>query len=230
MQLWSISFTAEVLLQLGERQDVIDAVLARGARAQTENLSAERAALLMSVPCSCVIQLPPQLPNMFELVATWSTASYGLSQQEWNVLEASSDFKARASITPCSCMTDPAAAQAYSSWASSAIQLDRVGQSMHAPTTVAKTSAAIRRILGFGVKVLQQSAAPRLQDMLNGDLLASFTSFALDIRCAFTPQASPAACLSANREQAQQAQLNCHRRGRGAAHPAVPAEQGHQCR
>lgn len=89
-------FTAEVLLQLGERQDVIDALLARGARSQTENVSAERAALLMSLPCSNVIQLPPQLPSLLELASSWAAAGYGLSLEEWSVLEASSDFKARA--------------------------------------------------------------------------------------------------------------------------------------
>lgn len=84
-----------MLLQLGERQDVIDTVLARGGCPQTENLSAERAALLMSLPCSSVIQLPPQLPNLVQLAAKWSTASYGLRLDEWNELEASSEFKAR---------------------------------------------------------------------------------------------------------------------------------------
>jgi hypothetical protein len=81
--------------------------------------------------------------------------------------------------------------QAYSTWASSAIQLDRVGQGVHAPTTVSKTSTAVRRILGFGIKVLLQNSTPGLHDMLNGDLLASYTSFALDIRCALMPSASP---------------------------------------
>jgi len=95
-----------VLLQLGERQDVIDAVLARGGRLQSGILSAERAALLMSLPCSSVIQLPPQLPSMLLLAANWSTASYGLSSQEWNVLEASSEFKARASERPIVRPTD----------------------------------------------------------------------------------------------------------------------------
>ena len=218
-----------MLLQLGERQDVIDAVLARGARAHTENLSAERAALLMSLPCSNVIQLPPQLPSLLELATPWATASYGLSLEEWNVLEASTEFKARASAVPCSCLPDTPSTQAYSDWASSAIQLDRVGQGVHAAATVSKTSTAIRRILGFGVKVLQLSAAPALKDMLNGDLLASYTSFALDIRCALTPPASPPTPLSAAGVQAQQAQLSCHGRGRGAPHPAVPAEQGQQC-
>ena len=92
-----------MLRQLGERQDVIDAVLARGAREQTENLSAERAALLMGLPCSNVIQLPPQLPSLLHLAATWSTASYGLALEEWNVLEGSSGFKARTPAPPCSC-------------------------------------------------------------------------------------------------------------------------------
>jgi hypothetical protein len=92
-----------VLLQLGERQDVIDAVLARGARAQAENLSAERAALLLGLPCSNVIQLPPQLPSMVHLAANWSTASYGLALEEWNALEASSGFKARAAAPLCTC-------------------------------------------------------------------------------------------------------------------------------
>ena len=64
--------------------------------------------------------------------------------------------------------------QAYSTWASSAIQLDRVGQGVHAPTTVSKTSTAVRRILGFGIKVLLQNSTPGLHDMLNGDLLASY--------------------------------------------------------
>lgn len=73
--------------------------------------------------------------------------------------------------------------QAYSDWASAAIQLDRVGQGQHAPTTVYKTAGAVRRILGFNQKVLQQSATPGLHDMLNGDMLAAYTSFALDIRC-----------------------------------------------
>lgn len=85
-----------MLLQLGERQDVIDAVLARGGRAQEENLSAERAALLMSLPCSRVIQLPPTLPSLLQLAGTWATAGYGLTSEEWAVLELSSDFKARA--------------------------------------------------------------------------------------------------------------------------------------
>ena len=95
-----------MLLQLGERQDVIDAVLARGARLQTENLSAERAALLMSLPCSNVLQLPPQLPSMLQLAAAWSTGSYGLAMEEWNVLEASSEFTARALASPCSPVSD----------------------------------------------------------------------------------------------------------------------------
>ena len=101
MQLWSVPFTAEVLLQLGERQDVIDAVSARGASIQGENLSAERAALLMSLPCSRVLQLPPVLPSMLELAGTWATAGYGLTLEEWNVLEASSDFKARRATAAC---------------------------------------------------------------------------------------------------------------------------------
>jgi hypothetical protein len=107
-QLWSVNFTAEVLLQLGERQDVVDAVLSRGSRAQGENISAERAALLMSLPCSPVIQLPPTLPTLLELAATWSTATYGLSLEEWNKLEASSEFKARPaarSSTPATQLT-----------------------------------------------------------------------------------------------------------------------------
>lgn len=91
-----------MLLQLGERRDVIDAVLARGARQRGEDLSAERAALLMQLPCSSVIQLPPTLPSLVELAATWSTASYGLPLERWSALEASSEFKARASAPCCS--------------------------------------------------------------------------------------------------------------------------------
>ena len=99
-------------------------------------------------------------------------------------------------------MIDWAALQAYSTWASSAIQLDRVGQGVHAPTTVSKTSTTIRRILGYGVKVLQQLSTPGLQDMLNGDLLASYTSFALDIRCVLMPRgllgSTPERCWEAD--------------------------------
>ena len=39
--------------------------------------------------------------------------------------------------------------------------------------------------------MLLQNSTPGLHDMLNGDLLASYTSFALDIRCALMPSASP---------------------------------------
>ena len=43
-----------------------------------------------------------ELPSMVHLAATWSTASYGLALEEWNVLEASSGFKARAAVPLCS--------------------------------------------------------------------------------------------------------------------------------
>lgn len=84
----------------------------------------------------------------------------------------------RAAATP----TDNLLLQAYSDWASNAIQLDRTGQAAHAPATVSKTSTTVRRMLGFKLNVLEQSGTLRLQDMLNGDLLAAYTSFALDIR------------------------------------------------
>ena len=100
--------------------------------------------------------------------------------------------------------------QAYSEWASNAIQLDRTGQAAHAPATLSKTSGAIRRMLGFKLNVLEQAGPPVLQDMLNGDLLAAYTAFALDIRCALAPSHLPTGFLTRNRCQAQQAQLSCH--------------------
>lgn len=227
-QLWSVPFTAEVLLQLGERQDVVDAVLARGGRAHGENLSAERVALLLSLPCSCVIQLPPTLPSLLHLAPAWSTASYGMSQEEWSILELSSSFKARSAQLHLLAQLTPYWLQAYAAWASSAIQLDRTGQGQHAPTTVSKTAGTIRRILGFSHKVLQLAGTPGLHDMLNGDMLAAYTSFALDIRFASCSPARPARLHLTVQLQAQQAQLCCHRRERGSAHPRVPAEQAHQ--
>lgn len=175
-------FTAEVLLQLGERQDVVDAVLARGSAPQGEPMSAERVALQLSLPCSRVILLPPNLPSLAHLAASWETASYGLSLDDWNALELSATFKARPAA--CSLLTSnsPCTAQGYATWASSAIQLDRTGQGQHAPTTVSKTAGTIRRILGFSSKVLQVSTTPGLHDFLNGDMLAAYTSFALDVR------------------------------------------------
>ena len=95
-------FTAEVLLQLGERQDVVDAVLARGSAPQGEPMSAERVALQLSLPCSRVILLPPNLPSLAHLAASWETASYGMSLDDWNALELSATFKAR----PC-CLQPP---------------------------------------------------------------------------------------------------------------------------
>lgn len=82
----------------------------------------------------------------------------------------------------CPHLHSPCTAQGYATWASSAIQLDRTGQGQHAPTTVSKTAGTIRRILGFSSKVLQVSTTPGLHDFLNGDMLAAYTSFALDVR------------------------------------------------
>jgi len=48
---------------------------------------------------------------------------------------------------------------------------------------VQKTSSTIRRILGFSLHVLEQSSPLSLADLLNGDLLASYSSFSLDVRC-----------------------------------------------
>lgn len=93
-------FTAEVLLQLGERQDVVDAVLSRGGAPQGEPLSAERVALQLSLPCSRVILLPPTLPNLAHLAGSWATASYGLALEEFNALELSTAFKARLPCPP----------------------------------------------------------------------------------------------------------------------------------
>jgi hypothetical protein len=185
-----VSFTAEVLLHLGERQDVIDCVELRGGRAQGDNISAERAALLLSMPCSRVVQLPPQLPCMLHLSTEWSTASYGISTQEWATMSIASELEVRrvarqqhADVARCSGLL---LSQAYGAWAGSAIQLDRAGQGQHAPTTVYKTASTVRRMLGFSQNVLQQSSPLTLAAMLNGDMVAAYASFSLDVRCALS--------------------------------------------
>ena len=86
---------AAARLHLGERQDVIDCVELRGGRAQGDNISAERAALLLSMPCSRVVQLPPQLPSMLHLSTEWSTASYGISTQEWATMDIAAELEVR---------------------------------------------------------------------------------------------------------------------------------------
>lgn len=189
-QLWTVSFTAEVLLHLGERQDVIDCVELRGGRAQGDNISAERAALLLSMPCSRVVQLPPQLPSMLHLSTEWSTASYGISTQEWATMDIAAELEvrrvARKQHRAAARRSALLLSQAYGAWASSAIQLDRAGQGQHAPTTVCKTASTVRRMLGFSQNVLQQSSPLTLAAMLNGDMVAAYASFSLDVRCALS--------------------------------------------
>lgn len=143
---------------------MIDSVQLYASSSRGANVSGERAALLMALPCSSVVQMPPQLPSMMHVLADWEKDGYGLTKDDWSSAGVSAQFAT------------------YSGWATSSIQLDRGAQGQHAPSSVHKTETFLRRLLGFSTRVLELSADPSLQVVLNGSLLASFASFALDVR------------------------------------------------
>jgi hypothetical protein len=79
-------------LFLGERQDVIDCLLARGLSAAGEDVNAETACRLLAAHCSSVVQLPPTLPEL-ELEG-WDTESYTLAREECEGLVAELQVRA----------------------------------------------------------------------------------------------------------------------------------------
>lgn len=94
--------------------------------------------------------------------------------------------------------------QGYKAWATAAVQLDRFGQSVHAPTTLKKTETTVRRVLGYAVNVLLEPGQPELRLFLRGDVLASFCAFLLAVRCVRGAQPAPRRALT-RALQAQQA-------------------------
>lgn len=73
--------------------------------------------------------------------------------------------------------------QGYTSFVSSPIQLDRLNLGQHAPATVGKTTAALKRVLGFAHNVLLKPLPISAKMVLDGGVLAQYASFSLDIRC-----------------------------------------------
>ena len=189
-------YSAEVLLHLGERQDVIDCLLARGQSAMGEDVNAECACRQLAARCSSVVQLPTNLPEL-ELVG-WETASYSLFREECIAIAAELDVRVlqQLSALPSWPLTSTLPLQAYNSWASNSIQLDRAGQSKHAPSTVAKTHESIRRVLGFAVHVYILPGPVALNWLLNGNVLAAYARFSLDVRCARSPACTSARVLT----------------------------------
>ena len=97
-QLWSVGHTAEVLLLLGERPDVIDCLQAAASApfAADATNAAALAAALAAPPPGGVVQLPCNLPEPPESYAAWSEAPYGLSAAAWASPELAASWQARA--------------------------------------------------------------------------------------------------------------------------------------
>jgi hypothetical protein len=111
-----VPYSAEVLLHLGERQDVIDCLLARGQSAMGEDVNAECACRQLVARCSSVVRLPTNLPEL-ELVG-WETASYSLAREECIAIAAELDVRVlqQLSALPSWPLTSTLPLQAYNSW------------------------------------------------------------------------------------------------------------------
>jgi len=77
----------------------------------------------------------------------------------------------------------PPLLQDYTAWAGNAIQLDRAHQGQHAPATLHKTEEGVLRMLGFAEHVYHHHDQLTLRMLLDGNLLAAYASFGIDIRC-----------------------------------------------
>jgi len=86
-----------------------------------------------------------------------------------------------------------AVTQNFSTWAQSAIQLNR-STSAIADSTVANTSVAVRNVLGFLVHIEHRRGQPELNWLLNGTDIALYVSWAIDVRRA--PSTHLSCCAS----------------------------------
>lgn len=104
VQLWSVNHAVEVLLELGERVDVVDSLRSAALLPRGTNVSGEDAERLLKQPVSSVVQLPPQLP-LVNVGPEWGAASYALTseQKEQQPLAAQLQVRNRPSAAKCRC-------------------------------------------------------------------------------------------------------------------------------
>ena len=184
-----------MLLELGERTDVVDTFVAVVSAPFGVDVSATEAQQLLAVSCSPVVHLPSSLPILTGIDAKWATTPFRLAsvppalQAALEVLQRRPQRRSLVHVCGVCCLlltllSGRGRVQDYKRWASNAIQLDRHGQAQHADATVHKTVEAVMRMLGAAHNVLGKAVVqPCFDLLLDGELVASYTSFSLDTRC-----------------------------------------------
>jgi hypothetical protein len=106
-----VQVAAEVLLLLGERQDVIDCFLLRGLSAASEDVNAEAALRLLTAYCSKVVQLPPTLPEL--QLEGWEGGSYRLSLDDCEAFAAELEVRELQQQLSCTFLSQLFSAELY---------------------------------------------------------------------------------------------------------------------
>ena len=96
LQLWSAAVCLEVLLEVGARADVIEALRAAASLPRAACVSADDAARLLPVRLSDVVAFPAELPAVV-VAAHWAQSNYALSAEQRASHPINGEFEVRTS-------------------------------------------------------------------------------------------------------------------------------------